>query len=230
MATTEIREMRARIGRAIRKLREEEGISAQYLAKVLGVTQPTISRIESGATSIAAENLFFIAQSFNRPIAFFVGDQSPAVQDAQDVLRAGLAQYGATHLKAKRNIDIKQHYKTYEEFVNAALYEANEPRFAAALATTIYEQAAKGRINVLRLTTAVKHDLLARYLLSLVMFIRKALLKVKRPTREKQKVARTIETIHNELAKKYGPSPATNFPIKSSDEVALFINESLGYE
>jgi transcriptional regulator with XRE-family HTH domain len=230
MASTEIRELRSRIGRAIRKLREEEGISAQYLAKVLGVTQSTISRIESGASSISAENLFFIAKSFNRPISFFVGEQSPTVHDIQDILRAGLVQYGATHLKAKRNIDIKEHYRTYEDFLNAALYEVDDPRFAAALATTIYSHAAKGKINELRLITSIKHVLLAQYLLSLITFIRKALPDIKRPSREKEKVKRTIENIRNKISDKYGPSSATHFPIKSSAEVALFINESMGHE
>lgn len=228
MGSTEIRELRSRIGRAIKRLRDEEGISAQYLAKVIGVTQPTISRIESGAASISAENLFFIAKSFNRPVSFFVGEQSPIVYDQEDILRAGLVQYGAAHLKAKRTIDIKEHYRTYEDFLCAALYEVNEPRFAAALATTIYNQAAKGAINNLRLITSIKHVLLARYLLSLIQFIRKALNNIKRPSREKGKVRRELENIRNEVSQKFGTSSADHFPIKSSDEVALFINESLG--
>ena len=230
MASTEIRELRSRIGRAIKKLRKEEGISAQYLAKVLGVTQPTISRIESGATSISAENLFFIAKSFNRPISFFVGEQNPTVHDIQDILRAGLVHYGAAHLKSKRSIDINQYYKTYEDFLNASLYEISDPRFAAALATTIYNHAAKGKINELRLITSIKHVLLARYLLSLITFIRKALPNIKRPSREKDKVKRTIENIKNKISDRYGHGTAAHFPIKSSDEVALFVNESMGHE
>lgn len=230
MEPTELREFRARIGRAIRRLREEEGISAQYLAKVLRVTQPTISRIESGASSISAEKLCFLSKIFNRPVSFFVGEQSPIVYDQEDILRAGLVQYGATHLKAKRTIDIKEHYKTYEDFLCAALYEVNDPRFAAAIATTIYNQAAKGSINTLRLVTSIKHILLARYLLSLIQFIRKGLNNIRRPSKEKDKVRRELENIRNEVSQKFDASPADHFPIKSSDEVALFINESMGYE
>lgn len=230
MATTEIRELCSRIGRAIRKLREEEGISAQYLAKVLGVTQPTISRIESGATSISAENLFFIARSFNKPISFFVGEQSPTVYNEEDILRAGLVQYGATHLKAKRSIDINRYYRTYEEFLNASLYEINDPRFAAALATTIYNQSSKGAINSLRLSSTIKHEQLARYLLALISFIRKALPKIKRPSREKERVKRELVKLKNDILERYDTSAAPHFPLKSSGEVSLFINESLGHD
>lgn len=230
MEPTEIREFRGRIGRAIKRLREEEGISAQYLAKVLRVTQPTISRIESGASSISAENLCFLSKTFNRPLAYFIGEQSPIAYDETDVLRAGAVQYGATHLKAKRTIDIKEHYRTYEDFLCAALYEVNDPRFASALATTIYAQAAKDSINDLRVVTSIKHVLLARYLLSMIQFIRKALPNIKRPSFEKEKVSRALEDLRNEIVQKFDASPADHLPIKGSDEVALFINESLGYE
>jgi len=228
MAITEVRELRSRIGRAIKKLREEEGISAQYLAKVIGVTQPTVSRIESGAASISAENLFFVAKSFNRPISFFVGAQSPTVHDAQDILRAGLVQFGATHLKAKRSIDIKAHYRTYEDFLNAALYEVDDPRFAAALATTIYSRAAKGEINVLRATAGIQHEELARYLLSLLELLRKALPRVKRPSRERELVGRTVAKLKEEILGRFKTAPALIFSLKSSNEVSLFINASLG--
>lgn len=230
MATTEVRELRSRIGRAIRKLREEEGISAQYLAKVIGVTQPTVSRIESGAGSISAENLLFIAKSFNRPISFFVGEQSPAVHDTLDILRAGLVQYGATHLKSKRGIDIKAHYRTYEDFLNAALYEVDDPRFAAALATTIYSQAAKGELNTLRASASIQHEELARYFLSLLELLRKALPRVKRPSRERELVGRTIDKLREEILNRFKTAPVLNFAIKSSNEVSLFINASLGNE
>ena len=137
MEPVDVREFRGRIGRAIRKLRQEEGISASFLAKVLGVTQPTISRIENGTTSISAEKLCFLARSFNRPLSYFVGEQSPVHYDEDDILRAGLVAYGGTHLKAKRTISVEKYYRTYADFLNAALNEVGDARFAAALATTL---------------------------------------------------------------------------------------------
>ncbi len=228
MESTQIRALRGRIGRAIGTLREEERISAAYLGKVLGVSQPTVSRIESGALSLSAEKLCFLAQSFNRPLSFFVGEQNPTTYRNEDILRAGLVQYGAAHLKAKRTIDAREHYKTYEEFLNAALYEVGDPRFAAALATTIYRQAANNALNPIRVVAGVQHTELARYLLSILSFLKKALPQVKRPSVERKRVGRMVEKLKEELERNYATTQATVFSIKSSDEVSLFINESMG--
>jgi len=228
METAQIRELRIRIGRAIRNLRQEEGVSASYIAKVLGVSQSTVSRIESGVLSLPAEKLCFLAQSFNRPLSFFVGEQSLATYSAEDILRAGLVQYGATHLKAKRTIDAREHFKTYEAFLNAALYEVSDPRFAAALATTVYLQAAQNKINPIRLVAGLQHRELARYLLTILWFLGKALHNVKRPSIERKRVGRSIKKLSDEIEQKYHTTQASPFSIKNSDEISLFINESMG--
>src|SRR3989338_9068623 len=100
MESFQAREFRNRIGSAIKRLRKEEKISAAFLAKVLKVTQPTISRIEAGTSSIPAENLCFLASTFNRPLSYFVGEQSKLVINEKDIIRAGLVFYGARHLKS----------------------------------------------------------------------------------------------------------------------------------
>lgn len=227
METKQIKELRSRIGRAIRKLRQEEGVSTSYIAKVLGVSQSTISRIESGTLSLQAEKLCFLAQSFSRPLSFFVGEQSPTTFTSEDVLRAGLVQYGAAHLKAKRTIDVKEHYKTYEEFLNAVLYEVGDPRLAAALATTIYAQAAQNKINPIRVVAGLQHRELARYLLALLWFLKKALHNVKRPSLERKRVERVVTKLVEEIGRQYETTQASPFSLKSSDDVSLFINESL---
>lgn len=227
METKEIRALRSRIGSAIRKLRQEERVSTSYLAKVLGVAQSTISRIESGTLSLPAEKLCFLAQSFNRPLSFFVGEQNPTAYSNEDILRAGLVQYGAAHLKAKRTIDVREHYKTYEEFLNAALYEVSDPRFAAALATTIYSQAAQNKINPIRIVAGLQHRELARYLLALLWFLKKALRNVKRPSLERKRVECVVKKLEEEIGRQCDTVQASPFSLKSSDDVSLFINESL---
>jgi transcriptional regulator with XRE-family HTH domain len=226
MESTKIRELRTRIGRAVRTLRKEERISASYLAKVLGVSQSTVSRIESGVLSLPAEKLCFLAQSFNRPLSFFVGEQSTTTYSNEDILRAGLVQYGASQLKAKRTIDVHEHYRTYEEFLNAALYEVDDPRFAASLATTVYRQAADNAINPIRVVAGLQHIELARYLLAILSFLRKALPRVKRPSLERKRVERFIYKLKDAIDRKYKTTQATHFSLKSSNEVSLFINES----
>lgn len=227
MEPVELKTYRARIGKAIRSLRASQGLSASAVAKILGVTQSTVSRIENSAASLSAEKLCLLARSFNQPLSFFVGEQSPVVQSEEDIIRAGLVQYGATHLKAKRTIDIREHYANYETFLNAALYEVSDPRLAAALATTLYQQAAANKLNILRATTSIQHVELARYLLNLLELLRKAIPKVERPSRERERVARVLGKLKAEVENHFKATPALSFSVKSSLEISLFINASL---
>ena len=201
MEPIETREFRSRIGRAIRNLRKEEGISAQFLAKVLDVTQPTISRIENGTTSIAAEKLCFLAKSFNRPLSFFIGEQNPILYDEEDILRAGLVFYGAKHLKCKRIIDIQEYYRTYADFLNAALAEVEDPRFAVALATTLYRQTAEGQLKITKIVSTVTHERLISNFKALIDLIFRAEQDVKRPSRERKQVLSTLKELESAFKK-----------------------------
>lgn len=231
MEPIEVREFRNRIGKAIRRFRDEEGISSRFLAKVLGVTQATISRIENGTTSISADKLCFLAKSFNRPLSYFVGERSPLLYDEGDVLRAGLVFYGASQLKSKRTIDIHQHYRTYAEFLNSALTEVDEARFAAALATTLYNQAAKNKLKVAQIISTVQHERLIINLKALIKLICDARFYVKRPSKEKERTLRRLEGLSEELLRgqdiDYLKSTVANI---NSIDVAKFINASIGYE
>lgn len=229
MEPVEVREFRNRIGKAIRKLREEEGISAQFLAGVLGMTQPTISRIENGNTSIAAEKLCFLARSFNRPLSYFIGEQSPLLCDEDDILRAGLVFYGAKHLKSKRTIDIREHYRTYADFLNAALTEADDPRFAAALATTLYQQAAENKLKCTKIISTVQHEKLISNLKALIQIICDAESDIKRPPREKENVLKKISGLSKELGTDIQYTKSIYAQINPK-YLAAFINESLGHE
>lgn len=161
MESFQIKEFRSRIGGAIKILRKEEKISAAFLAKVLDVTQPTISRIEAGISSIPAEKLCFLAATFNRPLSYFVGWQSKVVVNEADIIRAGLVFYGARHLKAKAGIDASEYYKNYADLLNAALSEAADPRIANAVGATLYHQVALNDLNITKIITTITHKKLA---------------------------------------------------------------------
>lgn len=229
MEPVEVREFRNRIGRAIRKLRTEEGISAQFLAGVLRVTQPTISRIEAGTTSIAAEKLFFLAKSFNRPLSYFIGERSSIHYEEDDILGAGLVRYGAHHLKSKRTIDIAAYYRTYADFLNAALSEVDDARFAAALATTLYHQAAEGKLKSTRISSTVQHERLRLNLLILIERILETRFFIRRPSRERDRALRILARLTDDLrsdgAIDMGKATVANL---STATIANFINESLG--
>jgi len=227
MEPTELREFRARIGKAIRRLREEEGISAQYLAKVLRVTQPTVSRIESGTSSISSEKLCFLSKTFNRPIAYFIGEQSPISYDEVDILYAGLAYYGATQIKYKRTINVPQHYKTYTDFLNIALNSVEESRIAAALATTLYFQAAKNNLPIVRIITTLRHKLLISNLRKLIWLVIDSYSQITQRGNNKKLAIGKLTELNLEIEKEYGNQlPNPRIASIDKDYVAEFINNS----
>lgn len=227
MEPTELREFRARIGRAIKRLRDEEGISAQYLAKVLRVTQPTVSRIESGTSSISAENLCFLSKTFNRPLAYFIGEQSPISYDEIDILYAGLAYYGATQIKYKRTINVSEHYKTYADFLNVALNSVEESRIAAALATTLYFQAAKNKLPIVRIITTLRHTLLISNLRRLIWFVIDSYSLINQKDNNKKIAISKLTELDQEIEKEHGKQlPTPRVADIDRDYVAEFINNS----
>lgn len=52
------------LGRRLRKLREAKGLTAADAARYLGVTQPTISRIENGRNAILVRNVRLLCQLY----------------------------------------------------------------------------------------------------------------------------------------------------------------------
>lgn len=231
MESVEIREFRSRIGRAIRALRDEERISAHKLAKILGVTQSTVSRIENGTTSISAERLCFLARVFNRPLSYFIGEQSPLAYDEEDILRAAAVHYGASHLKCKRIIDARLHYKTYADFLRAALNDISESRFAAAVAATLYHQAAHGGINHTRIITTVAHERLIANLLLIIELIIEGRLHIRRPENEKERVIRELKKLRSEIGgERQTDSAKSDISNIEADYVSRFINAGYYHE
>jgi len=73
-----------RIGRAIARLREERGWSQRALAKVVGLDQSALSRVEAGKRRLAAGELDVIARALGvSPAALLAGpgDELPALQE-----------------------------------------------------------------------------------------------------------------------------------------------------
>lgn len=231
MEPTLIKEFRDRIGAAIRKLRGEERITTKFLAKVLGVAQPTISRIENGTASISAEKLCFLAKSFNRPLSYFVGERSSVYCSEDDVLRAGLVFYGAGHLKSKRTIDVLEHYRSYADFLNAALSDADEARFTSALATTLYKQAADGRLRITKVVATVQHEQLIVNLVALIEKLVGVERFIDRPRNEKSRAFALINELRNALLRgRRSENYNSTVPDMDSKYIAKFINTSLNHE
>jgi len=62
-----------KLGKTIKNLREQIGISQQKLADSLGVLRPTISQIENGERKITADELVELSQIFNISIEHLLG-------------------------------------------------------------------------------------------------------------------------------------------------------------
>jgi transcriptional regulator with XRE-family HTH domain len=232
MEPIELKEFRARIGRAIRKLRGEEKISAQFLAKVLAVAQPTISRIENGTTSISAERLCFLAKCFNRPLSFFIGEKNPATYSDDDILNAGLVFYGATHLKSKRSVNVQDYYRTYSDFLNDALKFGNDTRFMAALGTTIFIQALKNNLKTLHIVSTVTNEHLQVRLYRVAEVVLGACLHIKNISSLKINHARAqIRAFKDELFKIIKSEDVAREEFSqikvTPQQIAMFIDESI---
>jgi len=60
------------IGSRIREARKSAGLSEEAFAELLGLTQPTVSRIEAGKRSVGAAELVRIAEAVGRPAQAFL--------------------------------------------------------------------------------------------------------------------------------------------------------------
>jgi transcriptional regulator with XRE-family HTH domain len=68
------------IGARLRKLRQQEGISAAALAEAIGSTQQQISRYENGQNKLGAAQLYRFSQYLGMPISWFflgVDEETP---------------------------------------------------------------------------------------------------------------------------------------------------------
>src|ERR1700730_16340593 len=72
------------IGRRIRPLRRERGLSQTELGTPIGVTFQQIQKYEKGANRVSAGRLHRIAELFNVPITFFYAD-SAAGQESNEI-------------------------------------------------------------------------------------------------------------------------------------------------
>jgi len=92
----------AEIGKRIRALRLERGLSQTELGNLLGVTFQQIQKYEKGANRVAAGRLQRVAEALDVPITFFYagspGEQENVETDSVDVGLGFLETAGAVRL------------------------------------------------------------------------------------------------------------------------------------
>jgi transcriptional regulator with XRE-family HTH domain len=110
------------IGKRIRALRLERGLSQTELGNLLGITFQQIQKYEKGANRVAAGRLQRIAEALEVPITFFYSgsDKKPKVdEDSIDVGLSFLETAGAVRL-------VRAYSKIEDRRMRRALVELTE--------------------------------------------------------------------------------------------------------
>ncbi len=91
-AKAEKQNVRQPLGRRISSLRKSKGMTLSEVAEICGVSEATMSRIETGQTDISAHHLFILANEFGADIAeFFTDHAKPLTSGMRSVTRSGEA-------------------------------------------------------------------------------------------------------------------------------------------
>lgn len=96
------------IGQRIKEERNKYGLSIENLAKEIGITRQTLSKIEKGEAIINAEKLMLIADITKKPLSYFYAETAPEVRL---FFRADAAKEISDELLSK----FKQEYNHYAE-------------------------------------------------------------------------------------------------------------------
>lgn len=100
MAKPLVDELDRHIGQRLKKLRQQEGVSAQLLAETIDSTQQQISRYENGHNKLSATQLYRVASAFGVPVSWFYQGYQP------DAPVRNLAEQPAAYEKAQINEEL----------------------------------------------------------------------------------------------------------------------------
>jgi transcriptional regulator with XRE-family HTH domain len=106
--------MNVDLGKRIKQLRENEGISQGKLSFIIGISRSAISQIESGERKITAEELVLLAKKFNLTIENLINQES--------VPRINLPEKENSPLPVEKEIRISVPQKNLAKFREVLLY------------------------------------------------------------------------------------------------------------
>ena len=112
-----VNETYLKLGKLMKNLREQTGMSQQRLADLLGVLRPTVSQMESGERKITADELIKLSQIFNASVEYLLGfEKEPKV-----ILHEG---GGKKRMETQIRINVPQ--KNLKKFKEVLLYILNK--------------------------------------------------------------------------------------------------------
>ncbi len=135
-ATDELTTARRRIGDTVRTVRTQRGWSQLELARRLGISQPKLSRVESGEGSLSAEQFLLVLRLFNIDLPAFVD-----VDDHLLGLQNALVRFGATHLRHDPSVPPDPAFRRPRDCVLAVLLEPRSERLVTALSPVLVRSA-----------------------------------------------------------------------------------------
>lgn len=77
-----------KIGARLRAAREYLGMSQELVAQHLDVPRPAISALERGSRKVSSVELKRLASLYGKPVAFFLGEESDPILEADEVSAA----------------------------------------------------------------------------------------------------------------------------------------------
>lgn len=95
------------LGRAIRRKREEQGLSLRDVADETGVSASTLSRIENGTGKPDADNIARLTAWLNVPMERIMGGREGGADEAKAVVyfpQESMPEIVEAHLRADRNL------------------------------------------------------------------------------------------------------------------------------
>jgi transcriptional regulator with XRE-family HTH domain len=117
------------LGRAIRRKREELGLSLRNVADETGVSASTLSRIENGTGKPDADNIARLTGWLNMPMERVMGNRATAGEDAQAVVyfpQEAMPDIVEAHLRADRNLT-PETAKALSELFRVAYQQFSHP-------------------------------------------------------------------------------------------------------
>jgi len=124
------------IAAGLRKLRKERRITQAELARLLGLSQAQLSKIENGRGSLVAEQLVRLLQEYSLSLSYFVSAEKSSRNEEDTPLQNALARLGAAHLRIVPGIAVPERLALPEEAVLETLI-APSSRLVTALAPVI---------------------------------------------------------------------------------------------
>ena len=95
------------LGKRVKFLRMEKGISQTHMAEMIGLSQTNLSNMESGRTAITIQNLFKMREVLKCKMSDFFIDFDAETADVVETKKAIELEDALKILKLLKNVDVK---------------------------------------------------------------------------------------------------------------------------